>query len=132
MMRCCCRESSNASHSRVTPRIPRAVDSGWFAVDSERNSTINPSAAKINVGIQIVGEMNSILRTATCPNQILKNAVSAATTPMKFIMRLPHFDFARSRYGQKNPDLLDHRLRSARVEEKNIRAPYQRQPSHCP
>ena len=67
------------------PKMPRAYDRSLLLVDSEMNSTTMPPMANIKVGIQIVGDLNSIFRTATFPAQMLRKAVRAATTPSQFI-----------------------------------------------
>lgn len=72
------------------PAIPKTVDSGRLIVDSERISATMPSAAKMIVGIQMVGEMNSILRTATCPNQMVRKAVMAEMRPRELIPIFMH------------------------------------------
>ncbi len=64
--------------------MPNTVEAVRAGVASEAHSRIRPSEKKIAAGIQILGEANSILRTATWPNQMARNAERAATAPMGF------------------------------------------------
>ena len=66
--------------------MPKIVESGRLTVDNEKSSSAMPAAAKIRVGSQMVGEMDSILRTVTCPNHMPRKAEKAATSPSIFML----------------------------------------------
>src|SRR6266498_740057 len=99
LMRFCWRVNSMAAKSRVIPRMPKTADSGRWTVISEQYPVISPEAAKMIVGSQIVGEMNSILRTATSPIEFIMRFPSPLTplpsgernTHALYLQQLSHF-----------------------------------------
>src|SRR5215216_1238068 len=81
-MRFCWRVNSRASNKNVSPRMPKSTENERLAVESENHSNMIPTIVNVPVGSQRVSDMNSTLRTATCPNHTPRKVLAAAINPM--------------------------------------------------